>query len=61
MKKKLVLLALGALTLVSCQTQPKKDYSWIKKRSGCSFRPIRINRRRNFIHQYAAAFHPHRL
>lgn len=31
MKKKLVLLALGALTLVSCQTQPKKDYSWIKK------------------------------
>ena len=31
MKKNLVLLALGALTFVSCQTQPKEDYSWIKK------------------------------
>ena len=31
MKKKLVLLALGTLTLASCQTQPKEDYSWIKK------------------------------
>lgn len=31
MKKKLVLLALGALTLASCQTQPKEDYCWIKK------------------------------
>ena len=31
MKKNLVLLALGALTFASCQTQPKEDYSWIKK------------------------------
>ena len=31
MKKHLVLLALGALPFVSCQTQPKEDYSWIKK------------------------------
>ena len=31
MKKNLVLLALCALTFASCQTQPKEDYSWIKK------------------------------
>lgn len=31
MKKNFVLLALGALTFASCQTQPKEDYSWIKK------------------------------
>ena len=31
MKKNLVLLALAALTFASCQTQPKEDYSWIKK------------------------------
>lgn len=31
MKKELVLLALAALALVSCQTGPKEDYSWIKK------------------------------
>ena len=46
MKKNLVLLALGALTFVSCQTQPKEDYSWIKK----GFCATAINRRRNFVH-----------
>ena len=39
MKKNLVLLALGALTFVSCQTQPKEDYSWIKK--GTWTQPLR--------------------
>lgn len=50
MKKNLVLLALGALTFVSCQTQPKEDYSWIKKRLGRSLCATAINRRRNFVH-----------
>lgn len=50
MKKNLVLLALCALTFASCQTQPKEDYSWIKKRPGRSFCTININRRRNLIH-----------
>lgn len=49
MKKNLVLLALGALTFVSCQTQPKEDYSWIK-RLGRSLCATAINRRRNFVH-----------
>ena len=31
MKKNLVLLALGALTFASCQTQPKEDTVGLKK------------------------------
>lgn len=31
MKKNLVLFASAVLTLASCQTTPKEDYSWIKK------------------------------
>ena len=46
MKKKLVLFASVTIALASCQTTPKEDYSWIKKRTGCSFCPITTFRRR---------------